>query len=97
MHLKLEPRAEIARRSLDKVDQKRVDRALSNLAAADPGAHIQNSNRLALSPASPKKRLFAYRAGPRLRLIFSLEGDVCVIEDIVDHDRLDRLFGRAEQ
>lgn len=97
MDLQFQRRAEIALRSLQKGDQRRIERALTELRASD---------RLSLS-SNPKFRLVAtgfsgnkiavYRATKRLRLVLSFEADACIIEDIVDHDRLDRLVKREGQ
>ena len=91
MQLHLHRRAEVSLRSLEPAEQKRIHRALAEL-----------SHELKLPYSSPKlqkvsagfsgKRLYVYKASPRLRLILSLEADECTVEDIVDHDRLHRLF-----
>ncbi|MNK93646.1 hypothetical protein D3C87_1138190 [compost metagenome] len=97
MQLRIERRAEIALRSLQKVDQKHIDRALTELVALDRVALRSSPKlRILMSDLSGKK-LFVYRGSLKLRLVLSFEGDTCVLEDIVNHDRLMRLVKQGEQ
>lgn len=97
MHILIQRRAEIALRSLNKLEQKRIKRALSALSAADWTLLRQSPNLHKLATGYSNKKLFIYRGTPKLRLILSLEGDTCTVEDIVDHDRLHRLIARRGQ
>ncbi len=89
MHIVIQRRAEIALRSLSKLEQKQIRRALDELSAAD--RRQLNRKLYSLAKNLSDKKLFVYRGSPKLRLIVSFEDDVCTIEDIVDHRRLDRL------
>jgi hypothetical protein len=95
MHIVVQRRAEIALRSLGKLEQKQITRALAELSAANRTRLNRKLHSLAKSLSD--KKLFVYRASPKLRLILSFEGDVCTIEDVVDHDRLDRLSVKRAQ
>lgn len=97
MHLSIERRAEIALRSLQKSERKHVERALNELLSSDRAALQQSPKLHKLASGFSGRKLFVYRASPKLRLVVSLEDDVCVLEDIVDHDRLDRLLKREGQ
>lgn len=92
MQLQVQRRAEIALRSLNTADRQRIDRALNELASADPRRGPRLPKFHSLATGFSGKPLFAYRAGRRLRLILSFNDDLCVVEDIVDHDKLDRLL-----
>jgi mRNA-degrading endonuclease RelE of RelBE toxin-antitoxin system len=92
MQLHIHRRAEISLRSLGKSEQMRIHRALAELTAAAPSLLYQSPKLHRLSAGISAKKLYAYRVSPKLRLILSLEADECTVEDVVDHDRLDRLF-----
>lgn len=94
MDLRIERRAEIALRSLPKIEQKYIDRALADLLTLDRTALRHNHKIQALMT---DRKLFVYRGSPKLRLVVSFEGETCVLEDIVDHDRLGRLVKREGQ
>lgn len=97
MHLRIERRAEIALRSLQKIEQKHIDRALNELLALDQ-ATLRHSPKIhVLMSGLSGRKLFVYRGSPKLRLVLSFEGETCILEDIVDHDRLGRLVKREGQ
>ena len=96
MQLHIHRRAEISLRSLGAVEQKRIHRALAEL-AAEPKLPYSSPKLRGLSTGLSGKKLYAYRASPQLRLILSLDADECTVEDIVNHDRLDRLFPERGQ
>lgn len=97
MQLRIERRAEIALRSLQGAEQKHVDRALSDLLASEI-ATVRHSHKIkSITLSSSSRNLFVYRGSPKLRLILSFENGTCILEDIVDHDRLDRLVKRGGQ
>jgi hypothetical protein len=103
MNISIQRRAEIALRSLDKIEQERIIRSLSDISAIDQVNLSQepklNKLRKLVTGFSGKK-LYVYQGSPNLRLILSFEGDTCTVEDIVDHDRLSWLVaqrGRNEK
>jgi mRNA-degrading endonuclease RelE of RelBE toxin-antitoxin system len=96
MQLHLHRRAEVSLRSLEPAEQKRIHRALAELSGG-PKLPYSSPNLKRLSGGFSGKKLYTYRASPRLRLILSLEADECTVEDIVDHDRLHRLFPERGQ
>lgn len=95
MDVVLQRRAEIAFRSLGKLEQKQIARALAELSAAD--RRQVNRKLRSLAKNLSDKRLFVYRGNAKLRLILSFEDGVCTVEDIVDHDRLERLSVKRGQ
>jgi len=92
MQLHIHRRAEISIRALDKSEQKRIRRALTELEAAEPTLPLQRAKLHRLAAGFSGKKLYTYNASPRLRLILSFEANECTVEDVVSHDRLDRLF-----
>jgi hypothetical protein len=97
MQLRIERRAEIALRSLQKTEQKHVDRALSSLLASEV-ATVWHSHKIKpIATGFSGRKLFVYRGSPKLRLVLSFENDTCILEDVLDHDRLDRLVKRGGQ
>jgi|GEM_PF-2526132 len=97
MNIFLQRRAEIALRSLDKIEQNRIIRSLSNIEAIDRVNLIQDPNIRKLATGFSGKKLYSYKGSPKLRLILSFEEDVCTVEDIIDHDRLGRLIAQRGQ
>ncbi len=97
MHILKQRRVEIALRSLGPREQKKIKRVLSALSAADWTQLRKSPDLHKLATGYSDKKLFIYRATPKLRLILSLEGDTCTVEDIVDRDRLHRLIAQRGQ
>lgn len=97
MYLRIERRAEIALRSLQKKEQKHIDRALNELLESDMATLRQNPKIHMLASGPFGRKLFVYRGSPKLRLVLSFDQETFVLEDIVDHDRLDRLIKREGQ
>lgn len=97
MQIHIQRRAEIALRSLQKLERKQVDRALDELLASDRAALKSNPKFHLLASGLSNRKLAVYRGGPRLRLILTFEGETCTLEDIVDHDRLDRMVKHEGQ
>jgi hypothetical protein len=60
---------------------------------------LRNNHKLhKLNSEQTDKQLFVYKGTPKLRLILSFpDEDTCLIQDIVDHDHLNRLFGLKVQ
>jgi hypothetical protein len=97
MQLRIERRSEVALRSLSKIERKYIDRALAELRALDRTT-LQRSPKLqVLDSAFSDKKFFVYKGSQRLRLLLSFDHETCVLEDIVDHDRLDRMVRREGQ
>jgi hypothetical protein len=97
MLLRIQRRAEIALRSLEKLERSQISRALEQLTSTDR-ASLQSSSKLhKLASGFSGKKLFVYRGSFKLRLILSFEHDTCIIEDVVHHDRLDRLIAKWGQ
>ena len=97
MNIFLQRRAEIALRSLDKTEQKRILRSLSIIEAIDRVTLAQDPKFRKLATGFSGKKLYIYKGSPKIRLILSIEEDVCTVEDIVDHDRLSRLIAQRGQ
>ncbi|WP_304511905.1 hypothetical protein [Desulfobacula sp.] len=97
MNISIQRRAEIALRSLDKIEQKRILRSLSAISAIDRVNFSQDPKFRKLATGFSGKKLYIYKGSQKLRLILSFEGDVCTVEDIVDHDRLSRLIAQSGQ
>lgn len=96
MQMLIQRRAEIALRSLQKIEQKQIDRSLRELSEQDRST-LQRSQKLhMLVSGFSGKKLFVYRGSTKLRLILSFDGETCVVEDLVDHDRIDRLVAKGE-
>ncbi len=94
MQVILERRAEIALRSLGSIERKQIERSLEFLSEADLRTLMDSHRIRKLATGFSAKALFVYRGNSKLRLVLSFENDVCKIEDVVDHDRLNRLaFG----
>jgi hypothetical protein len=94
MKLILQRRAEIAMRSLGKREQSQIVAALGVLSSADPRS-LGHRPQIRRIRGVIGENLYSYRIGREYSLLFSLQGDTCIIEDVVAHDRLDRLM-RAE-
>lgn len=95
MELRVERRAEIALRSLQKTDQRQIQKALNDLSSADRASLRNNSKIHMLVVRMSGVKLFTYRANARLRLVLSFDNETCILEDIVDHDRLERFAMRG--
>ena len=91
MEIHFRRRSEISFRSLSDADKRKIDRSLQELAATDTRSLHSLPKLHKLASGFSAKKLYAYRATTRLRLVLTFEADVCHVEDIVDHDRLGRL------
>ncbi len=94
MQVTTQGRAEIAIRSLSKLEQRQITRALSTLSAEDSAKLRPSMDELTTSFAD--KVFFIYRGSPNLRLILSLDGDTWTVEDVINKDLLARLTAQAE-
>lgn len=81
-------------RSLGKREQSQIAAALGVLSSADPRS-LGHRPQIRRVHGAIGENLYSYRIGHEYRLLFSLQDDTCVIEDVVAHDRLDRIM-RAE-
>jgi hypothetical protein len=97
MELLIQRRAQIALRSLQKSDQDGIKRALVKLSEIDRIELSRNHNFKLLATHFSSRKIAVYRATHRLRLILSFEGDSCIIEDIVDRERVERVVNREGQ
>ncbi len=97
MQILIQHRAEISLRSLSKVEQNRIARALDEIKTADPTLLYRSPKLHRLNTGYSEKKLYVYRGSLNLRLILSFEDDTCTVEDVVDYDRLDRLTGKRGQ
>jgi hypothetical protein len=97
MQLRIERRAEVALRSLEKIEQRHISRSLNELLASDRATLTRSPKIHILSANQSGRKLFVYRGSPKLRLVLSFENETCVLEDIVDHDRLGKVIGREGQ
>lgn len=88
MGINFQHRAHVALQSLDSRDQTATHKALSWLTSVP---HEQ----MVRSPRIKKVQgldLYILKIGIRLRAVLSRKDDVWTVEDIVDHDRLQRLL-----
>jgi hypothetical protein len=90
MELVIQQRAEIAIRSLSRFEQTQVRWALDEISAVASNDLYQSAKFRKLRVGSGET-FYVYRGNPRLRLLLSIHGDRCTIEDVVDHDKLSRL------
>ena len=97
MQLQIRHRAEIALRSLQKVERNKIERSLNELLASDRSSLNSNPKFRLVAAGFSGKKLAVYRGSTKLRLVLSFEDDTCILEDVVDHDRLDQLARRGEQ
>jgi hypothetical protein len=97
MQLLIHRRAEIALRSLQKAEQEQLNHALSELSGLDRAALQINPKFHRVASLLSGKKLFVYKGNRKLLLVLSFDEETCVIEDVVDHDRLARLGAKGGQ
>lgn len=90
MQVTVQRRAEVALRSLDARDRDRVSTAIARLEQAQ-FRELSERGQIKKLRQAPGVSLYEMRATNRLRLVLSFQNDRAVVEDIVPHDRLDRL------
>jgi mRNA-degrading endonuclease RelE of RelBE toxin-antitoxin system len=90
MEIVLQRRAEIAIRSLSKFEQKQIKRALDTISSVTPTELYQNPKFRKLRVGSGET-LYMYRGNLKLRLLLTIQGENCTIEDVVDRDKLSHL------
>jgi hypothetical protein len=91
MELSIQRRAEVAFRSLHGTEHDAVKRALAKLSMLDRMDLRGDRNFKILATRFSGREIAVYRASNRMRLILAFHEDACIIEDIVDRDRLGRL------
>lgn len=97
MHLDIRKTAEVALRSLPNTEQRQMLRVLDSLSSSSQAEFSRDPKAHKLVTRSGE-RLYSYRGSQKLRIVLSIHGDSLVVEDIVDHDRLERMLshrGRA--
>jgi hypothetical protein len=90
MQITVQRRAEVALRSLDARDRNKVMGVLSRLEQSG-FQQLHDSGLVHKMRQAPGVNLYVMRATTQLRIVLSFQNDKVVIEDIVPHDRLDRL------
>ncbi len=96
MDIIIQRRAEIALRSLEQNEQKQILKALAQIESVEPKDLSKVPNLMKL-PKRLGENLYWYRGNQRLRLILSIQENVCTVEDIIAHDKLDRLVSNLRQ
>jgi mRNA-degrading endonuclease RelE of RelBE toxin-antitoxin system len=91
MNVRLQDRAEVALRSLDPPQQEKVHAAIQVLERNDLGK-LKGSQKLRALKLASQERLHSFRVNNMLRLILSASPSQWIVEDIMQHDRLARLF-----
>lgn len=91
MDVDIKKPAEVALRSLQDTEQRRMMRVLDVLSSSSPAEFGRNPKVHKLVTRFGEK-LYSYRGSEKLRLILSVEGDTLTVEDILTHDRLERML-----
>lgn len=89
MRIVMQRRAEIALRSLNTSERRRVVAALERLQATDFQTLLQGQQLYKLQGGS-ESGLYVLRATNRLRVIVSRRDTSLIVEDIMSNDRLTR-------
>ncbi|OPB33497.1 hypothetical protein [Pseudomonas fluorescens] len=97
MQISIERRVEIALRSLESAERKKVEMALADLLRIDTRAPHANVNITRLVRESSGKNLFLYKVGREIRLVISFEDDKCIVEDVFYRNRLAGFVGKGMQ
>lgn len=91
MQVILERRAEVALRSLADAERTKVARAFAKLSELDQ--HGLSRHLLVHRLSGLPVQLYSYRVSDILRIVFSVQSDRIVIQDITNFDRLKHLTG----
>jgi len=91
----IQKRAEIALRSLEDGEQKRLLSAIEKLDGLDVDI-LKTKGKIRKFP-SPDEPLYIYRGTQRLRILLSRQKNIWIVEDIVAHDRLKRIISEKNQ
>lgn len=96
MEINIHRRAKIALRSLHQNEQQQIEKALEQLRPFQ-FQDIDKIERLKRLPNDLNKNLYTYPGNHELRLILSIKNNVCVVEDILAYDKLDRLVANLSK
>jgi hypothetical protein len=91
MNIIIERRAQIALRSLAQNEQKQILKALAQIESVKPQNWVTISN-LKKMRTELSENTYLYRGNQRLSLVLSFKDNVCIVEDIVAYDKIDRLM-----
>ncbi|HEV3305731.1 MAG TPA: hypothetical protein VGZ91_04760 [Candidatus Sulfotelmatobacter sp.] len=83
-------------RSLDATEEAAVAKALDYLRGTSTTEAL-NSHKLHVLRLPTPDRFYSFRATPRLRLVLALSQTEWLVEDILDHRRIDRLLRAGER
>jgi mRNA-degrading endonuclease RelE of RelBE toxin-antitoxin system len=97
MIILIQRRADIAIRSLSTIERNQITSAFKELSESDRSRLLKNPKLQKLATRFSDRKLFVYKSSSKFRLILSFKDDICTIEDIVDHDRLDQLVFKQGQ
>jgi len=96
MDIIIQRRAEIALRSLKQNEQEQIVTALARIKSVEPKDLFKVPNLHKLRKELGEN-LYSYRGNSRLRLVLSIKENVCTVEDIVSHDKLNRVVSNLGQ
>jgi hypothetical protein len=96
VELEIHKRAEVALRSLGNADRISIHKALEKLRNINIQT-LMRSRQLKKSQTPSGEPLYIYRGNLRLRIILSKQNSSWIVEDIIDHDRLDRILRERER
>lgn len=97
MELRIQPRAEIQLRSLQANDRKQIEDTFRKLLAANKADLFETLHFQPLLTHASAKRLYSAGGSERLRLVFSIENSTCILEDVMDYERLEQLLQEEGQ
>ena len=95
MKIVIQRRAKIALRSLQQSEKKQIANALAQIEIIQPKDVFKITKIKKINAFD--KNLYIYRGNQRLRLVLSIQDDICIVEDILDHDKLNRLVANSRQ
>lgn len=96
MDIIIKRRAEIALRSLKRSEQNQIVKAIDVIASVASKDLLPTSNFRKLRKELGEN-LYVYRGSQRLRLVLSIQDNICTVEDIVAKDKLNRLVPNLNQ
>lgn len=96
MEINIQRRSKIALRSLPQNEQQQILKALDQLRSFQ-FQDIDKIERLKELPNDSNENLYTYPGNYELRLILSIKNNVCVVEDILAYDKLDRFVANLNK
>lgn len=96
MRVIIQGSAEIALRSLSLQERSKLQHAIELLLSMSP-EELMRSGKLRLQKAHSGENIYVYRGTQRLRVVLSRTEQTWIVEDIVDHERLDRLLPKLRR